>query len=140
MGNVMERFWDKVEFSDSTCWEWTASQNRGYGQFWNGERKVKAHRFLFERCIAVVPAGYELDHLCRNRGCVNPYHLEIVTHSENTLRGRLPEIMRQRQLIKTHCPRRHPYDNENTHINPATGARECRACRALAKRRIRGNR
>ena len=141
MMDIITRFWEKVEASPADCWNWTASKNhKGYGRFWDGTRKVRAYRFLWEQINGVIPEGLELDHLCRNPSCVNPQHLEIVTRRENVMRGRLPEIMRQRQLIKTHCPRGHPYDNKNTHINPATGARECRACRALAKRVKRGNR
>ena len=121
---IMERFWAKVEVSDSTCWEWTAGKSRGYGGFWVGEHVVRAHRFLWEQINGVVPEGLELDHLCRNRRCVNPSHLEIVTHLENVKRG----MTGQYQVSRTHCPQGQPYDKENTYSRPNGTNRECRTC------------
>ncbi|KKM73271.1 hypothetical protein LCGC14_1412210 [marine sediment metagenome] len=132
------RFWEKVETSPDDCWVWTgAKYPGGYGCFWDGKKSVLSHRFYWEQINGVIPKGLELDHLCRNPACVNPQHIEAVTHRENVLRGRSPEIMRQHQLSKTHCLRGHPYDDENTHIRPANGERVCRACQALAKKRWR---
>lgn len=91
MRSAFERFDDKWRLDDSTgCHVWTASvQSSGYGQFrWKGGGKEVglAHRFAYEAKVGRVPIGLELDHLCLNRRCVNPAHLEPVTHLENMRR------------------------------------------------------
>ena len=129
MNNTEERFWAKVKAIPSGCWEWQASLNGkdGYGLFWNGQRTQVAHRFLYESLNGVIPIGFELDHLCRNKRCVNPIHLEVVTRSQNTARGIGPSLAKENQLAKTHCPRGHEYTAENTYVNPE-GRRYCRIC------------
>ena len=130
------RFWSKVEKDPGGCWNWTASKYRnGYGSFWDGTRGVKAHRFSWEQINGVVHEGFELDHLCRNKECVNPQHLEAVTHRENIMRGDGPELLRQYYLSRTHCPLGHPYDNENTYIKPSNGGRQCRVCREISRKK-----
>ena len=87
-----ERFWLKVDkgSSDDSCWLWTAgSQGKRcrYGIFTvSSHNDVKAHRFAYELLVSPIPDGLELDHLCRNTLCVNPVHLEPVTHAENLRR------------------------------------------------------
>lgn len=124
---ILERFLSKIRVCDDDCWEWDAYCRRGYGQFWYGGRLVGAHRYLYETLVGVIPADREIDHLCRNTRCVNPDHMEIVTHEENVKRGLSPSITRQRQLSKTHCPQEHPYDEVNTYRD-TNGGRYCRAC------------
>lgn len=81
------RFWAKVRAAESGCWEWVGATSDGYGHFqWQG-RNVRAHRYLWERVRGPIPTGLVIDHLCRNRRCVNPNHLEVVTFRENILRG-----------------------------------------------------
>jgi hypothetical protein len=81
------RFWAKVEKTDG-CWFWRARIiATGYGSFSLDGRKVMAHRFAYELLVGPIPEDLELDHLCRVRHCVNPAHLEPVTHRENILRG-----------------------------------------------------
>ncbi|KKL58908.1 hypothetical protein LCGC14_2220650 [marine sediment metagenome] len=128
-----ERFWSKVVFpEDSDCWLWAASiNNNGYGEFWAGDKYVKAHRWAYEYLIGPIPAGLTIDHLCRNRPCVNPAHMEAVTHAENVRRGARAAAFRN----KTHCPRGHPYSEENTYIT-ASGWRRCRACNRDYMRRL----
>src|ERR1044072_9284041 len=88
-----KRFWSQVRFIPDCCWEWTAGMNQyGYGRFTlTGPRetsqKVQAHRYSYEQLVGPIPEGLVLDHLCRNRACVNPDLLEPVTLKENILRG-----------------------------------------------------
>ena len=88
MRDVAERFWEKVHMTE-TCWWWTAAKNnRGYGMFGvNTTTLVLAHRWAYEAVRGPIPEGLELDHLCRVPLCVNPAHLEAVTHIENVRRG-----------------------------------------------------
>lgn len=84
-----ERFWSKADKSpDDGCWVWTSwIQPNGYGYFWlDGARY--AHRVAYEIAVGPIPAGLVIDHLCANKSCVNPAHLEVVTIGENTRRAR----------------------------------------------------
>jgi hypothetical protein len=101
-----QRFWRHVvRDPDTECWEWTAARkNGGYGSFAIGKGNVYAHRFAYEMLVGPIPEGLELDHLCRNRGCVNPDHLEPVTRQVNVLRGLVPEQTRQRNLTNNPNP------------------------------------
>ncbi len=85
----MIRFWSKVEIADPhSCWEWRAAKiTEGYGRFWLRGSMQPAYRVAYELTIGEIPPGLELDHLCLNPGCVNPYHLEPVTHRENMRRS-----------------------------------------------------
>ena len=123
-----ERFWPKVDPDpNGGCWEWTASKLRGYGQFGtyrDGRAQThRAHRFAYELLVGPIPDGLTLDHLCRNRGCVYPGHLEPATNAENVLRGEGPTAVHAR---KTHCIHGHEFTPENTYL--WRGQRKCRAC------------
>jgi hypothetical protein len=122
MRTPAERFAAKVRRAEDGCWIWQGTTtSKGYGQFWHDGRLVGAHRFAWEQAHGrPIPEGLVIDHLCRTRNCVNPEHLEPVTTRENTLRG-------EGCKPKTHCPQRHPYDDENTYTDPA-GRRHCRTC------------
>jgi hypothetical protein len=87
-----------------------------------------AHRVAVLLMTGALPGkGFDVDHLCRTTACVNPKHLEVVTHRENNLRGIAGQVNGDRMRAITHCPKGHAYDEENTHIRP-TGARRCNAC------------
>ncbi len=110
--------------AESGCWVWQRCLTFGYGR-----KRVKgvdwrAHRWYYEQAHGPIPAGLVIDHLCRNRACVNPAHMEPVTNRENILRGVSPHALNAR---KTHCKRDHEYTPENTYLTPA-GLRQCREC------------
>ena len=133
---TIDRFWQKVVKQENGCWKWMGCLNskvpgRGYGYFSFENRMGLAHRFSYEYFNnTTIPEGLEIDHLCRNRKCVNPDHLEVVTSRENTMRGINPALTRQRQLSKTHCLRGHPFDLFNTYIT-SYGKRQCRQCKLI---------
>lgn len=124
-----ERFWSKVNKTE-TCWLWTACKMvGGYGQFRLERAMVLAHRFAYELLVGPIPKELELDHLCRVRHCVNPSHLEPVTRQINVLRGEAPPA---RQFRQTHCKRGHLFDEENTYRQPSSPRkRTCRECRRV---------
>lgn len=106
------------------CWVWTGfCSPQGYGRFKFGGRLLSAHRFSYELEIGPIRDGLTIDHLCRNRGCVRPSHLEPVTRKVNTLRG---ETIVAAHAAKTHCPKGHPYDEVNTRLYE--GRRYCKQC------------
>ena len=126
----MERFWSKVQKTE-TCWIWTASKDKhGYGQIgmssrtYGTKRPHKAYRVAYELLVGPVPVGLEIDHLCRNPSCVNPDHLEAVSHKENMRRGRSGWNTR----AKTHCPRGHDYSGPDGRVNKTAGSRYCCVC------------
>ena len=113
-----------------TCWFWEGWLNNGYGGYTTPDSKNhKAHRFAYEMCVGEIPEGLELDHLCRERSCVNPDHLEPVTHRENSLRGKGVAAV---NASRTHSPQGHPYSVENTFLY-----RNTRYCRECGRRRTR---
>jgi len=114
------RFWKRVQKSDG-CWSWTGRiLNGGYGQTSFMQREMQAHRAAFILSGKIIPHGLQLDHLCRNRRCVNPDHLEPVTSRINTLRGTGPSAQHAK---KTHCPKGHPYSHLDSY-----GRRVCELC------------
>lgn len=128
-----DRFWARVDASGD-CWEWTGATVKGYGAVRIKRRLWYAHRFAYELLVGPIPQGLELDHLCRNLPCVNPDHLEPVTHAENMRRGsqRGGRVLAALNRSKTHCPRGHPYDEASTAVY--RGQRHCRLClRARAR-------
>lgn len=135
-----ERFWSKVDMANLFgCWEWRAYRRPdGYGVFnTDHSRPLRAHRVAYELVVGPIPAGLTVDHLCRNRGCVNPAHLEPVTMKENTLRGMSSPATRARQ---THCKNGHPLSGGNLRIDKF-GRRRCRRCKTdwqIAKDRETG--
>ena len=137
------RVWDFIEFEPmSGCWLWTGCLCGGYARFGNSSVKTTlVHRFLYETLIGKVDDGLELDHICRLKCCVNPRHVEPVTHSENVRRGLAMETIHKAKIAsmeayrnKTHCKRGHGFTGETD----SNGARICRPCRRAldSKRRL----
>jgi hypothetical protein len=137
-GTVVDRFLAKVFVDWNTgCWEWSGGTSRGYGTFWlgyvNGKSKfIGAHVFSYEYFKGVpVQKGLELDHLCRIPQCINPDHLEPVTHKVNMLRGRTPA---SKNAVKTHCPNGHLLSGDNIY-NITRGDRCCKICTQVTRKR-----
>jgi hypothetical protein len=119
--SALERFMNKVVKSDQ-CWLWVgATVPAGYGRFGPGY----AHRWSYEHHVGPIAPGLEIDHLCRNRSCVNPAHLEAVTHRENMRRSDTPMGANARA---THCKSGHPLTGDNLRVE-RNGCRRCVECR-----------
>jgi HNH endonuclease len=126
---LADRFWPKVNRGlQDECWEWLAYRNpAGYGMIGSGGdtgRPFLAHRVAYELLVGSIPEGLQIDHLCRNRGCVNPAHMETVTLVENVMRGGGISAQSAR---KTHCKHGHPFAPGNFYT-PPSGGRKCLTC------------
>ncbi len=117
----MVRFWNKA-IVNGDCFEWVAGKSRvGYGKFQLEGRTRLAHRVAYEMVYGDIPGQLTIDHLCMNKLCVNPMHMELVTLSEN--------VRRKIIVPKTHCKHGHEFNKENTYYETRT-KRKCRNCNA----------
>lgn len=128
----IRRLWARVDKTDD-CWVWQGRlAANGYGRVVPDGRDRVVHRVVYELLVGPVAEGLTLDHLCRNRACVNPAHLEPVTNRENILRGESPTATNAR---KTHCIHGHEFTEENTYMD--RGRRMCRTCNRDKARALR---
>jgi hypothetical protein len=128
----------KIETKDN-CWIWTGNKNQdGYGMVRLDGKTRSTHRVSYELFVSEIPVKLVIDHLCRNRDCVNPEHMELVTNHENILRG---VGIAASNSQKTHCHRGHEFTNDNTFIS-GIGSRNCKMClkirNDLRPRKIKG--
>jgi len=126
---ILEDFWEKIIVDkDSGCWIWTSNVIHEYGYFALNGKKILTHRFVYELNKGKIPNGLELDHLCRNRRCCNPDHLEPVTRRENLLRGLTGLLTGKLNLEKKYCKNGHLFNQENTYLRKDKLGRECKQC------------
>ena len=139
---VRERLLASIAVNEEGCWLWTKYvKPNGYAQILvPGRGLVYVHRASYEEFIGAIPDGMEVDHECHRRDsgcdgnaclhrrCLNPDHLSAKTPQQNTLRGTSPAA---NHATKTHCPKGHPYDEQNTYVRPdGKKLRDCKACRS----------
>lgn len=126
---IEERFFRKVIKTES-CWNWCASKSNGYGQFYFNKKSLLAHRASLIISGTEIPSGMHVDHICRNRSCVNPAHLRIVTPEVNATENSLSESAINK--AKTHCNNGHEFNDKNTYNQIKKNGkiqRSCRVCR-----------
>lgn len=133
-GDLLRRFAEKYEVSEDGCWLWTGATIRGgYGQMKAWGRHETAHRIAYRLFVGPIPKGLEMEHLCRVRNCVNPEHVEPVTHAENMARSSKGRDQ------NPNCPNGHPYVNGSwvwrSQKNRPTPWRTCLICEKAGNRR-----
>ena len=127
--DILDKLYIKINIDEQTkCWNYNRIPDKdGYGWFSFDYITYRIHRFSYLLFQGEIPKNHVIDHLCGNRLCCNPEHLEAVNHKENMVRGNTGK--NNHQSLKTHCPHGHEYTDFNTYMNPK-GSRECRTCKS----------
>lgn len=129
-----EKYWTPEP--NTGCWLWVRALNDGgYGRFCYNWTVERAHRVAWKLYRGPIPEKMQIDHLCKNRACVNPAHLEVVTQQENIRRGDAGIATKRKQKAKTHCVLGHPYEGDNLYIWARNGWRQCKECIKLRSRK-----
>lgn len=129
-----KHFLPRISEDQNGCWNWLGDILRnGYGRLTYQNKGRLVHRFSYEWHVGPIPEGLQIDHLCRNRHCCNPQHLEAVTPRVNTLRG---HTIVAANAAKTVCPLGHPLSGDNLYLKPGRH-RICIACRKLQSKKYR---
>lgn len=131
---MIEHVFKRVEIT-GFCWNWDRVSGAGYGYVQVEGKMWRVHRLVYTLLVGPIPEGLFLDHLCRNRRCCNPDHLEPVTNQVNNQRG----LTGYHNKIKTHCPHGHAYMPWSTYIDKTTGSRRCKVCIADNARKVRAS-
>lgn len=127
------KYWNKVISNivinnTNQCWEWQQHLVVGYGKLRIGKKRFLVHRLTYEWFFGTINPNLTIDHLCRNRKCCNPLHLEEVTHRVNNLRGMNAAAINAR---KTHCKNGHEFTLDSTYFNSQINRRTCKICRRI---------
>lgn len=134
LNNTMETVFSRIEVT-GFCWNWTGNTaSGGYGRVWMGNQVYSAHRLMYEYLVGPIPAGLQIDHLCRNVICVNPDHLEPVTAKVNLSRNFSPPAMNAQ---KHYCSNGHEFTESNVYHRPDGTGKHCRQCALAAGARYR---
>lgn len=130
---AQKRFWVMVEKTNN-CWNWKGTKTFGYGRFSFFERMVRAHRFSYEIMVGQISRWKNLDHICRNRECVNPSHLRQVYFKDNVLCGNGPTAINAR---KTKCIRGHELTKDNLYFVKGNPGRRCKKCHFIREKKYK---
>lgn len=124
---IKEAIKSSVLIDSNGCWVWQKPLSiGGYGRLWG----TGSHRLAYMAYVGPIGMGQDIDHLCRNRACANPAHLEPVTRKENLARGDGIKRQKEQAGSKATCSAGHYLSDDNTYIRPSDGARLCRVCRS----------